>query len=82
MGVVSFANTPDEALAGRIERAAHMVYLDGAKEPEVCAALKIKKGTLRDWRKRPEWSACHAAALAAAFSRIANACPYSASAFS
>ena len=45
MGVVSFANTPDEALAGRIERAAHMVYLDGAKEPEVCAALKIKKGT-------------------------------------
>ncbi len=65
MGVVSFANTPDDALAGRIERAAHMVYLDGAKEAEVCTALKIKKGTLRDWRKRPEWSACHAAALAA-----------------
>ncbi len=56
MGVVSFANTPDEALAGRIERAAHMVYLDGAREAEVCKALKIKKGTLRDWRRRPEWA--------------------------
>ena len=56
MTVEIFSRTTDAALAGRIERAAHMVYLDGAREAEVCAALTIRKGTLRDWKKRPEWA--------------------------
>ena len=45
------------ALAARIERAAHMVYLNGAKEGEVADALGIRPVTLRDWKRRPEWPA-------------------------
>jgi hypothetical protein len=47
----------EPTLAARIERAAHMVYLHGAKEDEVANALGIKGVTLRDWKLRPEWSA-------------------------
>jgi transposase len=46
----------EPTLAARIERAAHLVYLHGAKEGEVAEALGIKAVTLRDWKRRPEWS--------------------------
>lgn len=46
----------EPTLAARIERAAHMVYMHGAREDEVAEALGIKGVTLRDWKRRPEWS--------------------------
>ena len=44
-------------LAARIERAAMMAYVHGAKDANIAKALGIKRVTLRDWRKRPEWEA-------------------------
>ena len=43
----------EPTLAARIERAAYLVYLHGAKEGEVAEALGIKGVTLRDWKRRP-----------------------------
>jgi putative ATPase subunit gpP of terminase len=45
-----------ESLVARIERAAHMVYLEGATEATISKALGIKGVTLRDWKRRPEWA--------------------------
>ncbi len=42
--------------AARIERAAHMVYLEGATEAQISTALGIKPVTVRDWKNRSEWS--------------------------
>ncbi len=50
------AITTPKALVGRIERAAHMVYLGGANETQIGKALGIKSVTVREWMKRPEWS--------------------------
>ena len=33
-----------------------MVYLEGATEAQISAALGIKPVTVRDWKKRSEWS--------------------------
>jgi hypothetical protein len=52
--VVTHATT--EVLAARIEQAAYMAYLDGASEVEIGIVLGIKPVTVRDWKKRPEWS--------------------------
>ena len=51
------AKTSSKDLVARIERAAYMVYLDGANEAQIAAALGIQPVTVRDWKKRPEWSA-------------------------
>ncbi len=51
------AKTSSKDLAARIERAAHMVYLDGANEAQIAKALGIQPVTVRDWKRRPEWSA-------------------------
>ena len=40
------------ALAARIERAAHMTYLHGAREAEVAEALGIRPVTLREAQMR------------------------------
>ena len=45
------------SLVARIERAAQMVYMEGATEAQISEALGIKGVTLRDWKKRPEWDA-------------------------
>jgi len=50
------AKANSESLVARIERAAHMVYLEGATEEKISKALGIKGVTLRDWKKRPEWN--------------------------
>ena len=50
------AKTTSKTLVARIERAAHMVYLDGATEAQISEALGIQSVTVRDWKKRPEWS--------------------------
>jgi transposase-like protein len=55
MSIKDTKKTTNGTLAARIERAAQMVYLQGAKECEVAAALGIKPVTLRDWKRRPEW---------------------------
>ena len=47
----------NETLAARVERAAHMAYLQGATEVDISKALGIKPVTLRDWKKRSEWAA-------------------------
>lgn len=49
------ATTNSVSLVARIERAAQLVYMDGATEAQVGKALGIKGVTLRDWKKRPEW---------------------------
>ena len=49
--------TSNETLAARVERAAHMAYLQGATEIEIAKAVGIKPVTLRDWKKRSEWAA-------------------------
>ena len=51
------AITNSKSLVARIERAAHMVYMEGATEAQISEALGIKGVTLRDWKKRPEWDA-------------------------
>ncbi len=51
------AKASSESLVARIERAAQMVYMEGATEAQIGAALGIKGVTLRDWKKRPEWDA-------------------------
>ena len=43
--------------AARIERAAHLAYIDGATETEIAKASGIKEVTVRDWKKTPEWDA-------------------------
>ena len=48
---------PNTTLTARIERAAHLVYTEGATEAEVADAVGIKPVTVRDWKKRPEWEA-------------------------
>jgi len=48
---------PNTTLAARIERAAHLVYTEGATEAEIADAVGIKPVTVRDWKKRPEWEA-------------------------
>lgn len=48
---------PNTTLAARIERAAHLAYIEGATEAEVADAVGIKPVTVRDWKKRPEWDA-------------------------
>ena len=47
----------NETLAARVERAAHMAYLQGATEVDIAKAVGIKPVTLRDWKKRSEWAA-------------------------
>jgi hypothetical protein len=51
------AKANSESLVARIERAAHMVYMEGATEAQISEAFGIKGVTLRDWKKRPEWEA-------------------------
>ncbi len=51
------AKTSAKDLVARVERAAYMVYLDGASEAQVAEALGIQPVTVRDWKRRPEWSA-------------------------
>lgn len=51
------AITNSKSLVARIERAASMVYMEGATEAQISEALGIKGVTLRDWKKRPEWDA-------------------------
>ena len=50
------AKTSSKDLVARIERAAHMVYLEGANEAQIAEALGIQPVTVRDWKRRPEWS--------------------------
>jgi len=52
----ALAKATPNTLVARIERAAHLVYLDGATEAQISQALGIKSVTVRDWKKRPEWS--------------------------
>ena len=51
------AKASSESLVARIERAAQMVYMEGATEAQIGEALGIKGVTLRDWKRRPEWDA-------------------------
>jgi transposase len=44
-----------ETLAARVERAAQMVYLDGATEVQISKSFKISQVTVRDWKRRSEW---------------------------
>ncbi len=52
----AIAKTTPKTLVARIERAVAMVFLDGATEAEIGAALGIKAVSVRDWKRRPEWS--------------------------
>ena len=44
-------------LAARVQRAAHLAYIEGATEDEIADAVGIEPVTVRDWKKRPEWEA-------------------------
>ena len=48
---------PNPTHSARIERAAHLSYIEGATEAEIADAVGIKPVTVRDWKKRPEWIA-------------------------
>ncbi len=67
---VTLLKPTNGTLAARVERAAQMVYLTGAREVEVAEALGIKPTTLRDWKRRPEWGRA-VAALKEAQDRLA-----------
>jgi hypothetical protein len=47
--------TKSETLAARVERAAMMVYLEGATEVQISKTFKISCVTVRDWKRRSEW---------------------------
>ena len=51
------AKANSQSLVARIERAAQMVYMEGATEAKISKALGIQSVTVRDWKKRPEWDA-------------------------
>ncbi len=44
-------------LVARVERAAHLYYLTGATEAMIAKEMGVKPTAVRDWKKRPEWSA-------------------------
>ena len=46
---------PNDGLSARIERAAHLYYLNGATETEIAAAVGIRPVTVRDWKRTPDW---------------------------
>ncbi len=54
MSVVA-VKAKQEALSARVERAAMMVYLEGASEQQVAKAMNISHVTVRDWKRRSEW---------------------------
>ena len=47
----------NEALVARVERAAYLYYLTGATEAVIAKEMGVQPTTVRDWKKRPEWSA-------------------------